>query len=94
MPLAVGEGGIGGRGGGGGAMSEQAVGPNLIRADMDILCAQLRQAGWDAKAIVVEQGNGTIVVGLSAWVSFLPGGGAFPALSPDLFLPSGEKVRR
>lgn len=70
------------------------MGENLIRANIEQLVEALKAAGWDARATVVTQGDGTIVAGLSAWVSFLPSGAAFPPRIPDLVLPNGEPVRR
>jgi hypothetical protein len=62
--------------------------PALIRAEMAQLAESMRAAGWDAKALVVEQGDGTILVNLSAWLSWHPASGA------DAVLGAGRAADR
>jgi hypothetical protein len=64
--------------------------PALIRAEMAQLAESMRAAGWDAKALVVEQGDGTILVNLSAWLSWHPASGVFP--TPTLYSARGEPL--
>lgn len=67
-----------------------ATTPALIRGEMEQLAEALRRAGWDATALVVERGDGTILVNLSAWCSYHPAHGAFP--TPALYSAQGEPL--
>jgi hypothetical protein len=67
-----------------------ATTPALIRLAMEQLAASMCAAGWDAKALVVEQGDGTVLIGLTSWMSWHPAAGVFPA--PILYSANGEPL--
>lgn len=64
--------------------------PAPIRAEVEALQESLVALGWDAKTLVVEWPDGTVLVGLNCWLSWQPGSGTFPA--PTLYTAQGEPL--
>jgi hypothetical protein len=64
--------------------------PALFRAEAEALRDAMRALGWDAKTLVVERADGTLLIGLNCWLSWHPSSGVFP--TPTLYSARGEPL--